>query len=176
MTLFLPLIYLSPGSIVRILTALSFTIPSKAAETNDPFLDNVVVFRGDLFMRSLKILPLLVVLASVNIVNAFGAPAAEWTTTGPYGALVNATVTDPTNPDIVYAATSVSVFRSTDRGSTWMYAGAGLPQGSSEAIAIDPVNPTTLYLASSAGLSRPSTPERHGVGSTSTCSPFRLSG
>jgi len=61
---------------------------------------------------------------------------------------------DPVNPDIAYVGLSDSgwhlfIYKTTDRGSTWMDFSDGLPIGAApiETIVIDPLHPDTLYTA-----------------------------
>ncbi len=56
-------------------------------------------------------------------------------------------VVDPQTPSTLYATTVRTVGKSTDRGSTWEYLGAGQLFLVST-IAIDPVRPSTLYVIS----------------------------
>ena len=68
---------------------------------------------------------------------------------GPFGGVVNAIAIDPTNAGILYAATDVGVFKSTNAGLTWTSASLGLPPTQiASAIAIDPTNTEVIYAAS----------------------------
>lgn len=51
---------------------------------------------------------------------------------------------DPTTPRTLYAGASDGVFKSTDAGSTWSAALAGL--SNVDALAVDPTEPSTLYV------------------------------
>ncbi|HEX6641701.1 MAG TPA: hypothetical protein VF215_11345, partial [Thermoanaerobaculia bacterium] len=81
-------------------------------------------------------------------------------TTGPNGPWTNVIAPfyvtdldrDPSNPDVLYAAKSPDVLKSTDNGATWTPASSGLvfPIGSQAiriAVAIAPSSPSTLYCA-----------------------------
>jgi len=58
-------------------------------------------------------------------------------------------VRDPTNPDIVYAATELKgVLKSTDGGLDWVSASAGLKEDFIRCLAIDPMKSSTLYAGS----------------------------
>jgi hypothetical protein len=76
---------------------------------------------------------------------------------GPQGGAAYQIVTDPHDPSIVYAGTTVGVFKSTDGGHEWFASNAGLPLPAGfkdysaangpyvYALAIDPQNSNTLY-------------------------------
>lgn len=49
-----------------------------------------------------------------------------WTTAGPLGGRVDSAAVSPAQPDVFYAASHRSVYRSVDAGQTWSEAGAGL--------------------------------------------------
>lgn len=51
--------------------------------------------------------------------------AAQWSPVGPEGGSIAALAADPDHPGVVYAGGS-TVFRSSDGGATWAYAGRGL--------------------------------------------------
>jgi len=78
---------------------------------------------------------------------------ATWTiTTGmPAGTSTYELAVDPTNPQIVYAGTSVGVFKSSDTGATWTAASSGLPSPVNiQGLAVDPASTQTLYAANDA--------------------------
>lgn len=63
-----------------------------------------------------------------------------------------ALATDPTNPDVVYAASStVSVYKTTDGGATWTAANRGLPGQPVRSLFVDPINPLKIYAAVAGG-------------------------
>ena len=106
---------------------------------------------------------------------------------------IGAIAVAPSNPSVIWAGTGESdirgdmitgdgVFKSTDAGKSWSYAGLRDTHTTS-AIAIDPHNPNVVYVASmghafasnaSAAFSRPSTAARRGPRcSSSTAKPAR---
>jgi len=63
-----------------------------------------------------------------------------------------ALATDPTNPNVVYAASStVSVYKTTDGGATWSAANRGLPGQPVRSLFVDPINPLKIYAAVAGG-------------------------
>jgi photosystem II stability/assembly factor-like uncharacterized protein len=59
---------------------------------------------------------------------------------------------DPTNPDVIYAASStVSVYKTTDGGATWSAANRGLPGQPVRSLFVDPINPLKIYAAVAGG-------------------------
>jgi photosystem II stability/assembly factor-like uncharacterized protein len=102
-------------------------------------------------------------LAAACVLAAIGSawaasPAAGgvnvWTPIGPSGGGVVAVVPDPTNPRVVYAASTLGgVFKSTDGGATWKAANRGLLNHMMLALAVDPLAPETLYASSLYGQS-----------------------
>ena len=62
---------------------------------------------------------------------------------------------DPRQPDVLYGAGSLGVWRSVDGGATWASASQGLPADGATAMALDrtpPAEPAKLYAATAAGL------------------------
>jgi hypothetical protein len=60
---------------------------------------------------------------------------------------------DPVTPTTVYAGLkSGGIFKSTDRGASWLPASGGLTLPSVAAIAIDPTQPATLYAGTASGV------------------------
>ncbi len=51
----------------------------------------------------------------------------------------------PTNPDRIWVAGGVGVFRSDDGGHTWTRLSTGLPNSQTQALRVDPANPDRLY-------------------------------
>ena len=67
-----------------------------------------------------------------------------WSSHGPRGGYVTNLMMAPSNPDILYAWLENNVFKSTDGGASWNYAGrAHYP---ARYVAIDTFNPETLYV------------------------------
>ena len=68
--------------------------------------------------------------AALLVSLALATPAAAgnrtWTPLGPDGGSISALAVDPLDLDVVYAASSITVFRSTDGGDSWSFAGGGL--------------------------------------------------
>lgn len=85
-----------------------------------------------------------------------GCGAGAWATNawqqtgGPLGGEVHAVAVDPLAPSTVYAGTSNSgVYKSTDGGTTWALANAGMGSAQVESLLVDPATPTTLYAGGS---------------------------
>ncbi|WP_455378849.1 WD40/YVTN/BNR-like repeat-containing protein [Petrachloros mirabilis] len=51
----------------------------------------------------------------------------------------------PKNPDIIYVATNDYIYKSRDRGQTWMNLSKGMSHSRVIAMAVDPVYPATVY-------------------------------
>ena len=64
---------------------------------------------------------------------------------------VGSTVSDPTQPERVYAATSTGIFRSDDGGQSWQSASQGISAPNAVAIALDERQPQHLYAATADG-------------------------
>jgi len=100
----------------------------------------------------------LVGLAVVTglLLGAAGPAAADWTSIGPYGGSVSALAIDPRTPTTLYAGTSAGVYKSTNGGTSWSAANAGLMCGDALCsvghLALDPQTPTTLYAGTGAGV------------------------
>lgn len=72
---------------------------------------------------------------------------------GSEGGSVHAIIVAPTQPPIVYAATSqAGVFKSSDRGAHWRPVNRGLPSMNVLALTLDPVKPEVLYAGTRRGL------------------------
>ena len=70
---------------------------------------------------------------------------ATWTAVGPAGGAVNGLAGDPSDPRVVYAATSGGIYQSTDRGATWTPLARQIGQQGVYALAVDPLHPAVLY-------------------------------
>jgi photosystem II stability/assembly factor-like uncharacterized protein len=64
---------------------------------------------------------------------------------------VGSTVSDPKQPERVYAATSAGIFRSDDGGQSWQSASQGIAAPNAVAIALDQRQPQHLYAATADG-------------------------
>jgi photosystem II stability/assembly factor-like uncharacterized protein len=65
---------------------------------------------------------------------------------GPFGGTIVAIATDPTNPQISYAATfGAGVFKTMDGGHNWVSSSVGLSNLYIYSLAIDPSQPSTVY-------------------------------
>ena len=86
-------------------------------------------------------------IAMLAILGARTAWAGDnvWTSLGPDGGSISALVIDPQNTGTVYAATGNGVFKTTDGGTSWSQASAGLPGPFVVTLVIDPQNTSTLY-------------------------------
>ncbi len=62
------------------------------------------------------------------------------------------TVSDPKNPERVYAASTAGIFRSDDGGQTWNAASQGMDAPYALTIALDPRQPQHLYAAAPSGV------------------------
>ncbi|MFQ5854401.1 MAG: WD40/YVTN/BNR-like repeat-containing protein, partial [Anaerolineae bacterium] len=58
---------------------------------------------------------------------------------------------DPSDPDVLYAATGEGVFRSTDGGGRWQAASQGLLASEVTSLAIHPSSPAVIYAGTSGG-------------------------
>jgi hypothetical protein len=75
------------------------------------------------------------------------ARADTWTSAGLAGQAIASVVSDPDNSDVVYAAGSGGVFKSTNEGAHWRSVNNGLPAFPVQSLAIDPRRPNTVYAA-----------------------------
>jgi Tol biopolymer transport system component len=71
-------------------------------------------------------------------------------TTGTFVVGVQALAIDPLNASILYAGTSVGVYKSVNGGGSWSLMNSGLTNGNIASVAVDPINTSTVY-AGSAG-------------------------
>ncbi len=76
-----------------------------------------------------------------------------WTTNGPAVPFIQAVAVDTTNPDIVYAATSRGVFKTTNGGLAWAAVKTGLvPIDEHFALSIDPSDSDIVYVGAQKGV------------------------
>ena len=71
------------------------------------------------------------------------AGRGAWTSGGPIGIPVNCMAVDPLVPSILYAGTSVGIYKTTDAGGSW--GPAGLENFKVSALVVDPSAPETVY-------------------------------
>jgi photosystem II stability/assembly factor-like uncharacterized protein len=74
----------------------------------------------------LPLLAALLTAGALALATAATAAVGSWSPLGPDGGSIYALAADPANPNLVYAATPTSVFRSSDGGDSWTFAGSGL--------------------------------------------------
>ncbi|HYG61464.1 MAG TPA: hypothetical protein VEL74_02700, partial [Thermoanaerobaculia bacterium] len=74
----------------------------------------------------LPLLAALLAIGALALATTATAAVGSWSPLGPDGESISALAADPTNADLVYAATPTSVFRSSDGGDSWTFAGSGL--------------------------------------------------
>src|SRR5262245_49108870 len=80
------------------------------------------------------------------------AQAATWEVHGPEGGYLESLVMDPTNPRVLYAGTqNGGLFKSVDRGESWVPINNGLTNLFVQVIVIDPAAPMTLYAGTYGG-------------------------
>ncbi|WP_173048618.1 hypothetical protein [Nitrospira sp. KM1] len=65
---------------------------------------------------------------------------------------VNALAIDPLTPEVVYAATTKGLFKTTTKGSVWERIGHTLPEAFVSSIVIHPTDPSHLYIGGPAGV------------------------
>ncbi|MFP5285577.1 MAG: WD40/YVTN/BNR-like repeat-containing protein, partial [Thermoanaerobaculia bacterium] len=99
--------------------------------------------RPTFFLAPLLILALTTGLPALPV----SAQSARWERIGPEGGFVIALAASPSRPGIVYAWLSPGgVYRSSDRGFTWTYAGRGLATGGAvDALGVDATSARTVY-------------------------------
>lgn len=98
------------------------------------------------FSRCANLAALTLTVIVCWFVSAARAAVDVWTSHGPEGGYVRSLVQDPTDPAILYAATSGGgVFKSTDHGGSWAAINNGIVDPDMNNVAVDPLNPSTLY-------------------------------
>jgi photosystem II stability/assembly factor-like uncharacterized protein len=100
---------------------------------------------------SRRLFGIAVMLLVLAIHSPARAGSGQWTSTGPFGGLVNGLAVDPQTPTNVYAAAPGGIFKSVDGGTTWARATNGITDLSIDALVIDPKTPTTLYAGAETG-------------------------
>jgi photosystem II stability/assembly factor-like uncharacterized protein len=65
---------------------------------------------------------------------------------------VNVIVVDPVNPDIVYAGATKGLFRTQNRGESWVRIGQAIPDPFISSILVHPTDPTVLYVGGPGGV------------------------
>lgn len=97
-------------------------------------------------------LPLLAVLLTAGalaLATAATATVGSWSPLGPDGGSIEALAADPANANLVYAATTSSVFRSNDGGDSWTFAGSGLGSTSAPGIRALALSGTAVIVGTS---------------------------
>ncbi|MEO7804357.1 MAG: hypothetical protein ABIS18_08365 [Actinomycetota bacterium] len=80
------------------------------------------------------------------------AGESQWSAVGAKGANVRAIAIDPSNQNNVYAAArNDGVWRSTDRGHTWVQSNAGLDFIAAWSVSVDPSNPKIVWAVTEIG-------------------------
>jgi photosystem II stability/assembly factor-like uncharacterized protein len=90
-------------------------------------------------------------LALLFVASAFGARAGTWTSIGPDGGWVNAIAVDSAATGVVYAATANGVYRSGNRGVTWLRRSNGLGGKNVTSLVVHPTAHLTLYAVTETG-------------------------
>jgi photosystem II stability/assembly factor-like uncharacterized protein len=82
------------------------------------------------------LLAALLAAGALALATAATAAVGSWSPLGPDGESIWALAADPANPNLVYAATTNSVFRSNDGGDNWTFVGTGLGAPGIRALAV----------------------------------------
>ncbi|HEX3497552.1 MAG TPA: hypothetical protein VHT02_10360, partial [Methylocella sp.] len=118
-------------------------------------------FKPFSFLRGIRPAPMRAIAGSAAFAAAalllppLPAEAAmgSWSSTGPYGGIVQTLVVDPNIPATLYAASAGGgVFKSIDRGANWAPATTGLTDPTVYTVAIDPAKSSKLYAGCGTGL------------------------
>jgi len=91
--------------------------------------------------------PLVIAVGVVlGVAPAPAAPAAVvWTPIGPNGGTAVMVAVAPSAPDVLFAATTGGVFKSTDRGATWSALDRTIGRRDVRAVAVDPHDLDVVY-------------------------------
>jgi photosystem II stability/assembly factor-like uncharacterized protein len=83
--------------------------------------------------------------------SAASAAAPTWTSLGPFGGGVAFITPDPIHRGVLYAATSLGIYRTADAGGSWTPIYTSPLLGGEGRVAVDPFHPKTIYLNGAAG-------------------------
>jgi len=97
----------------------------------------------------LPLLAALLTAGTLALATAASAAVGSWSPLGPDGGSIEALAADPGNPSLVYAATTSSVFRSSDGGDSWSFAGSGLGSTSAPGIRALALSGTAVLVGTS---------------------------
>lgn len=97
----------------------------------------------------------LLLLALLLVPFPAAAGINWWTPVGPYGGTIPSLAVDPSHPNVLYAATSNGIFKSTDGGAHWAVTSPrfGDFRGAGEVV-VAPSSPSTVYANTSGGVYR----------------------
>jgi photosystem II stability/assembly factor-like uncharacterized protein len=98
------------------------------------------------FLKKSFLFLVLVMFAGAEYETGF-AEISHWAVFGPTGGSIHTVAVDPQNPDTIYAAAHIGMFKSTDGGANWRRT-PGLEQVLVTSILIDPQNSSNIYAAS----------------------------
>jgi hypothetical protein len=116
------------------------------------------IYYADWFHRIYRVTPAAVrTVALENPGRRFAdvAVVSRSIALGPQAGRVNGVAFHPTNPDILYAATSTGgVFRSADGGQNWFLRSRGLTHPGTDGVLVHPVTPSTVFAVTPAGVFR----------------------
>lgn len=90
------------------------------------------------YFRALLLIPFLSLGSALAGINT-------WTSLNLYGGYVQTLAIDPQNTCTVYIGTADGIFRTTDRGKSWIARSSGLGRVAVNALAIDPQVSGTIY-------------------------------
>lgn len=90
----------------------------------------------------------------LTIIFALASPCicnANWIPLGPPGGQTDELISDPVRPDILWAVDSDAIWKTTDRGASWLRAPTPL---NTRVVQISPSNPSVMYAGGEGGISR----------------------